>query len=769
MDYSWIVPFTFVFSMDHFKLAKDIKVDPYGFGMDEHDFNFRGLDPDFEQVHEDVCQPLVGNDKVGGMGKDHEVCTNENGLHTFGDGGLDVFTEHEVLQMEFHSEEHAHCFYNAYARTVGFSIRKDKVRWKGNFVLSRRWVCSRQGYRAKVHLDRIDRTKSPRSITRVGCPAEFCITFDRKSQKYKVNRFFTKHNHDMATQHCVHFLRSHRSIPTPIKAQVEAMRAVGVKTNQIMDYMVRQYGSYENVGFIKKDLHNHVQVERQTKTMDGDAEAALAYFCAKVDTDPLFFYKYDVDADNRLDKLFWSDSKSRMDYAAFGDVLAFDTTYKTNQYEKPFVILAGVNNHFQSIIFGCTLLVDETIASYTWVLRTLLEAMDNKSPVSVLTDGDHSMREAIKLVFPNARHRLCNWHLHRNSMTNVHSLGFGEAFKQVMTLDGNVNEFEEAWTKMVKQYGLENNKWVKDTYDNRAMWAESYLRGDFFAGMKSTQRCEGMHAFFKTFLPLKLKLFEFVHHYDRAISRLRNNEAQAEAITENSEPLLTTPLRRLEKHGSDILTRNMFFMFRDEIKKALTMVVNNKIENTDHRAYSLSKWTVQSSNWEVLYYPATYTMRCSCKKFESFGLPCCHMIYVMKCEHITEIPLTCVKLRWMKTAAKRGGNGSQSQLYTTHTQPSRFGILCSSFNEMCYYATQTKDGFEEALQVSRDLTSRMKKLCATKTHEAEEGKGSVPLFGVIDPKKVKTKGNPGGNCAPGKPPKPRRCRGCGYVYLFFLL
>ena len=159
-------------------------------------------------------------------------------------------------------------------------------------------------------------------------------------------------------------------------------------------------------------------------------------------------------------------------------------------------------------------------------------------------------------------------------------------------------------------------------------------------------------------------------------------------------------------------------------------------------------------------------MRCCCNYFDSLGLPCCHMIHVMKCEHLTEIPATCVHLRWTKAAAKRGQKRCQSQLSSTLTQPSRFGILYSSFNEMCYYASQTNEGFEEAWEASRDLTCRMKKLCATNTHEGQEGKSDVPLVGVLDPKKVKTKGNHSGTCAPGKPRKPSRCGGCGYVDLF---
>ncbi|KAL7234795.1 hypothetical protein ACSBR1_018284 [Camellia fascicularis] len=63
----------------------------------------------------------------------------------------------------------------------------------------------------------------------------------------------------------------------------------------------------------------------------------------------MFYYKYDVDEENRLNNLFWIDGGSRTDYLCFGDVLMFDTTYWTNAYNKPFVILQGVSNHF----IGC--------------------------------------------------------------------------------------------------------------------------------------------------------------------------------------------------------------------------------------------------------------------------------------------------------------------------------------------------------------------------------------------------------------------------------
>ena len=82
------------------------------------------------------------------------------------------------------------------------------------------------------------------------------------------------------------------------------MQGVGTGTSRIMDYMVQQSGGYNNVGFTKKDLYNHVDVDRRVHMRDSDAEGALAYLCGKFEMDPSFYYKYNVDEDNRLANLF---------------------------------------------------------------------------------------------------------------------------------------------------------------------------------------------------------------------------------------------------------------------------------------------------------------------------------------------------------------------------------------------------------------------------------------------------------------------------------
>ncbi|XP_028108697.1 protein FAR1-RELATED SEQUENCE 5-like [Camellia sinensis] len=263
-------------------------------------------------------------------------------------------------------------------------------------------------------------------------------------------------------------------------------------------------------------------------------------------------------------------------------------------------------------------------------------------------------------------------------------------------------------------------------------------------------------------LPDVCSLFEFVRGFDMALCRLWNKEADAEAKTDNSDPCLTTTLQPLEKHAATIFTRRLFLMFRNEIIEEALLIFDGRKEEFDHRIYKFSKYTEFGSTWEVSYHPATSIMKCSCKKFEFFGLPCSHMISVMKCEHMTEIIPSCVMYRWTKQARKVGEQYCQAQFSSTLTQETRFGVLCSSFTEMCYYASQTSEGFEEARNALFTMTCRMKQLCMAKGTNVDEGKSSLPPFGVGDSKVVNTKGNTGGSSM-AKPRKPRRCQCCRVV------
>lgn len=56
-------------------------------------------------------------------------------------------------------------------------------------------------------------------------------------------------------------------------------------------------------------------------------------------------------------------------YQEYGDIVAFDTTYKVNSYNMPFGIFIGVDNHGRPILFGCALLQNETISTFQWLMK----------------------------------------------------------------------------------------------------------------------------------------------------------------------------------------------------------------------------------------------------------------------------------------------------------------------------------------------------------------------------------------------------------------
>lgn len=138
-------------------------------------------------------------------------------------------------------------------------------------------------------------------------------------------------------------------------------------------------GGYNRVGYNRVDVQNRLDSRRQRQLKESDAETCLSYLEGKKSSDPSFFYDLTVTSSNRLGDLFWCDGGSCADYALFGDVIAFDATYGTNAYRKPFVVILGINHHRRTVVFRFALLSDETENTYTWLLETFMAAMNNNN------------------------------------------------------------------------------------------------------------------------------------------------------------------------------------------------------------------------------------------------------------------------------------------------------------------------------------------------------------------------------------------------------
>lgn len=127
-----------------------------------------------------------------------------------------------------------------------------------------------------------------------------------------------------------------------------------------MGYLLGQRGSYDSIGFLRSDLYNHLHQKKRLIIKEGDVCVALSYFEGKDVIDPMFYSKIETSTDEKLNHLFLADGCSRSNFQCFGDIFAFDATYKKNRCNKPLVIFLGCNHRSHINIFGCSLLTDET-------------------------------------------------------------------------------------------------------------------------------------------------------------------------------------------------------------------------------------------------------------------------------------------------------------------------------------------------------------------------------------------------------------------------
>lgn len=604
---------------------------------------------------EDDHVGIFGGEDVTGASNEGEQCANneELSIDTMEDifgMDLEAISPLEMRKAHFASLDLAYEFYNLYGRANGFSLRKSKIeRSKGGQILQRTFVCHRQGFREDRGLTIENRKREVKPETRCGCQAKFRVHIDAHSQRWRVTIFNDEHNHGPLPGKYNGMLPAHRRMRESDIMQMNNMLKVGIDPPHIYGSFASQSRGYDKIGFRKKDIYN--QIARQRRLQQCDAKGALQYLRGLASNDTMMFFRHTSDVGGRLEHLFWCDGISRIDYQVFGDVLAFDATYGKNKYHCPLVVFSGVNNHNHSVIFAGAIVANETEETYVWVLQQFLEAMSGKTPSSVITDGDLAMRNAIKTIFPNAYHRLCAWHLMRNASSNVGNPAFVGKFQNCMLGDYEIGEFRCKWQSLVDEFDLHENRWVIETYEKRKMWATAYIRGNFFAGFRTTSRCEGLHSEIGKFVHSRYNLTDFLLHFHRALNFMRFKEVEADFATDYGELVLQTTFQSLERHASKVFTRELFFMFRDILARSSAMVVNGNCKETcTYRIYLVSKYQVSQRQWRVSFYPSENKFKCSCRRMESFGLPCDHIVAVLVHLHFPKLPKCLVLDRWSKNA-----------------------------------------------------------------------------------------------------------------------
>ncbi|RYR53915.1 hypothetical protein Ahy_A06g029156 [Arachis hypogaea] len=110
------------------------------------------------------------------------------------------------------------------------------------------------------------------------------------------------------------------------------------------------------------------------------------------------------------------------------------------------------------------------------------------------------MKRALEACMPTTVHRWCIWHIMKKIPSKLNGYkGHADIEQEMSHVVWNFHSkdsFDRNWNDFLLNFGLADNKWLSDLYEDRHIWVPIYLDHHFWAGMRSTQRSESMHSFF---------------------------------------------------------------------------------------------------------------------------------------------------------------------------------------------------------------------------------------------------------------------------------
>jgi hypothetical protein len=262
-----------------------------GKGMDDKDNDFVAMDP---KGMDGMCMDDKDNEDAGKDGIDmDDVHMQGKGIDNKGMAGSDLneYMEYlEIVKKTFRTEEEAYMFYVGYARKKGFGVRKDDLKYRGpgpkQNAYRRTYKCCKQGWRALKHFNRAERKRTPRGLSRCGCPALFQVELQDSSGLWFVKNFVDKHNHLFVPADLTPYLSAHRRMTDAQKADVIEYAVGGLRTHQIMNVMEKNARGPDKLGFIDRDLYNHVSIQKKRKIEGSDARYLLTYMIAQKKSRP---------------------------------------------------------------------------------------------------------------------------------------------------------------------------------------------------------------------------------------------------------------------------------------------------------------------------------------------------------------------------------------------------------------------------------------------------------------------------------------------------
>jgi hypothetical protein len=196
-----------------------------------------------------------------------------------------------VVGMSFDSIKSVEEFYKLYAHKGGFSVRIGPQHLVTDEVVSKKFLCSRQGFK-KINVPPTEKQKN-HTETRCGCDAHVSVKLGM-DKMYYIASVVEEHNHILVSPNKTQFLRSNRTISQRAKSTLYTCHKASIGTSQTYRLLQVSDDGFENIGCMKRDFQNYYQGLRY-KIKNAGAQLFIAPLERKKEVNSAFFYNFVVD------------------------------------------------------------------------------------------------------------------------------------------------------------------------------------------------------------------------------------------------------------------------------------------------------------------------------------------------------------------------------------------------------------------------------------------------------------------------------------------
>jgi len=175
------------------------------------------------------------------------------------------------------------------------------------------------------------------------------------------------------------------------------------------------------------------------------------------------------------------------------------------------------------------------------------------------------------------------------------------------------------------------------------------------------------------------------------------------------------------------------------------MVVTGSKETCGYYIYTVSKYKRPDREWHVSFNPSEEIFKCACRRMESFGIPCEHIIAVLVFTDYAEFPESLVMSRWTKNAKDVLGSISNGRpTYWDSHHAARYGALMFRWGRLSKLVVDNGNDYKEHMDIAAAAILKAEQKRGIISDSTTNLEKDVVEENLQNPASVRTKGRGGG-------------------------